>query len=61
MTQTFTLEPTCTEKALQLKSPSQEINSEGPSDLVIQTILNFSKNLEVQSSRLIPPIELIKS
>ena len=61
MTQTFT--PPQHDAALLTEN---EISDEmllvaEPSDACIQTILNFSKNLDVFESRILPGIEYIKS
>lgn len=51
----LTAEQSQTEKAIALADFAE------PSEKSIQAILNYSKNLEVRQSQLIPFIELIKS
>lgn len=61
MTQTFTLRPTLTEKTAKNENKPSSFGAEGPSESVINNILNFSKNLEIKHSRLVPAIEIVKS
>lgn len=51
----LTAEQSQTEKAIALADFVE------PSEKSIQAILNYSKNLEVRQSQLIPAIEIIKS
>ena len=61
MTKTFTQRPDLTAITLKKEKKIPFFEVAGPSNTIIQNILNFSKNLEVKHSRLIPPIELIRS
>lgn len=61
MTQTFTqiINLTAETRKEEEKIPSFE--DAVPSEMVLQTILNFSKNLEIKHSKLIPAIQMLKS
>lgn len=61
MTQTFTPCTPFTEKPSKSKSEVSIVQESDPSDFTIRNILNFSKNLEIHSSRLLPAIEVVKS
>ncbi len=61
MTKTFTKSLDINEINLKKEEKIPFFTVSEPSKNVIQNILNFSKNLEVRHSKLIPPIELIKS
>ena len=61
MTKTFTQRPDFTGEYTIKEEKIPFIPSTEPSSRVIQNILNFSKNLEIKTSRFLPPMELIKS
>jgi hypothetical protein len=61
MTQTFTLGTDFNEPHTEKEQPGAFMQAAEPSARTIQTILNFSKNLEVQPSGLIQNIVLVKS
>lgn len=61
MTKTFTQSPDLTVEHTIKEEKIPFIPFTGPSTTVIQNILNFSRNLEVKTSRFMPPIEILKS
>jgi hypothetical protein len=61
MTETFTQGTDLTVERVTKEEKIPFVPSAEPSENVIRTILNFSKNLEVKTSRLLPPIEVMKS
>jgi hypothetical protein len=61
MTQTFTHPLPHPATNPEKESPRDFSLEAEPSDACIQTILNFSKNLDVKPSRLLPGFEYIKS
>lgn len=61
MTQTFTQNSHTTAKTKKEEEKIPSFDAVAPSSKVIQNILNFSKNLEIKHSKLLPAIELLKS
>jgi hypothetical protein len=61
MTQTFTQSTDLTVEHAIKEEKIPFIPFAEPSENVINTILNYSKNLEIKRSGLLPPIEMIKS
>jgi len=61
MTQTFTPVLDFTAKTTEDQAGKQFSGVAEPSWQTIQNILNYSKNLEVKSSRLVDAIEVMKS
>jgi hypothetical protein len=61
MTQTFTPDLDLTAKKTEKEPTDNLLEHAEPSLKTIQTILNYSKNLEIKSSALINDIEVIKS
>jgi hypothetical protein len=58
---TFTSEFEHTAKENKKEAPLLAFGSDEPSDLTLQNILNYSKNLEVKQAKLLPFIEFLKS
>lgn len=61
MTQTFTQIINLTAKIRKEEKKIPSFEDAVPSETVVQTILNFSKNLEIKHSKLVPAIEMMKS
>ena len=61
MIQTFTPALDITVADTEKESKNNFFDLAEPSNLTIQNILNYSKNLEVKQSRLIREVELMKS
>ena len=61
MIQTSTLSPDFTANEAKKEQKTDFLNFAEPSVATIQTILNYSKNLEVKSSNLLKNIEFVKS
>lgn len=58
---TFTSELKHTAKELKNEALLLANRGKEPSEFIIQNILNYSKNLEVKKTRLIPFVEFLKS
>jgi hypothetical protein len=58
---TFTSEFEHTAKQTKKEPSLSAFGSNEPSDLTLQSILNYSKNLEVKQAKLLPFIEFLKS
>lgn len=61
MTETFTQSPDLTAEHPVKEEKIPFAPFAEPSENVIRNILNFSRNLEIKKSGLIPPIEVIRS
>lgn len=61
MTQTFTPDLDLTAKKTEKEPTDNLLENAEPSLKTIQTILNYSKNLEIKRSAFINDIEVIKS
>ena len=61
MTQTFTPNTDLTAKNTKKEQKEDFLNFAEPSESTINTILSYSKNLEVKPSNLIKTLEFIKS
>lgn len=61
MTQTFTPDLDLTAQDTEKELTAGFLSHAEPSKGTIQNILNYSRNLEIKKSQLIPAIEIIKS
>jgi len=61
MTQTFTPDLDLTAQDTEKELTEGFLSHAGPSNGTIQNILNYSRNLEIRKSQLIPAIEIVKS
>lgn len=61
MTQIFTQTPNLSAKTQETQAKDSFPDLAGPSQNTLQNILNFSKNLEVKTSKFLEYVEMMKS